>query len=56
MQNRSEFIYPDQLWMFPVNDLAIKVPKCTKYGMKACNIFRYLVKRPIVYFSFRYMC
>ena len=44
MQNLTDFRTPPSstaktTWTFSLNDIAIKVPKCTKYGINACNIF-----------------
>ena len=27
----SMSVYPNQTWKFPLNEIAIEVPKCTKY-------------------------
>ena len=34
---------PNQTQMFPVNKIAIKVPKCTKYVIKVCNFCKFVV-------------
>ena len=48
MQNRTDsetprFSIPKQTWTCPLNVIAIKVAKCTKYEIKSYNIFRFLV-------------
>ena len=48
-QDHAEFgtlvlVQPNQTWMIPVNKIAMKLPKCTKYGIKAWDI--YIFKRP----------
>ena len=40
MQNHTDsrtqrFSTPQKIWMFPLQDIAIKVVKCTKYDTKA---------------------
>ena len=60
MQNRTDsgtplFVHPKQTWMFPLHDISIKVPKCTKYDIKAYNFFRFLVCFQYFKFSFNYM-
>ena len=60
MQNRTDsgtprFSTPKQTWTFPLNDIAIKVAKCTKYEIKSYNIFRFLVCSLDFKFSFNYM-
>ena len=49
-------LHPNQTWIFALNDITIKVPKCTKYGIKACIIFIFLVSVQSFKFSFHYMC
>ena len=39
MQNRTNsrtpcLVHPNHIWMFPLHNIAIKVPKCTKYEVK----------------------
>ena len=36
-------VHPYQTWMFPLNNIAIKVPKCTKYERNVYSFFRFLV-------------
>ena len=47
IQNRTDSVTPGcsthQTWMFPLHDIAIKVPKWIKYEIKAYNFFRFLV-------------
>ena len=52
MQNRTDsgspcFSILKQTWMFPLNDNAIKVAKCTIYEIKSYNIFRFSCLFPI---------
>ena len=35
--------HPNQTWVFPLHNIAVKMPKCTKYEIKAYNFFRFLV-------------
>ena len=60
MQTRTDsgttrFSTPKQTWMLPLNDIAIKVAKCTIYEIKSYNIFRFLVCSQYFNFSFNYM-
>ena len=60
MQNHTDsgtlhFSIPKQTWMFPLNDITVKVAKCTKYEIKTYNIFRFLVCSQYFKFSFNYM-
>ena len=39
-------VHPNQIWRFPVNKIAIKVPKCTKtrdksvqFRLRICGLF-----------------
>ena len=36
-------VHPNQTWTFPLNDIAIKVPKWPKYDRNLYNFFRFLV-------------
>ena len=67
MQNRTifwdlriaeelEISTPQPNMTFPLNDIAIKVSQCTKYGIKVCNFFRFLVCFQNFRFSFHFMC
>ena len=47
-------VHPNETWMFPINKITIKVPKCSKYLIKACNLFRFWFQ--CFNFSFHYMC
>ena len=47
-------VYPKQTRMFPFN-ITIKVAKCTKYEIKAYDIFRFLVRAQYFKFSFNSM-
>ena len=40
----------------PLNEIAIKVHKYTKYEIKVQNFFRFLVSSQYFKFSFHYMC
>ena len=60
MQNRTDsgtprFSIPKQTWMFPLNNIAIKVAKSTKYEIESYNNFRFLVCSQFLKFSFNYM-
>ena len=35
--------HPKQTWTFPLNDIAIEVPKCTKYKINVYEFFRFLI-------------
>ena len=48
-------VHSNQTWMFPLNGITIKVSKCTKYGIKVCNFFKFLVCFQYFKFSFHYM-
>ena len=37
-----QLVQPNQAWIFPLNDMAIKVHKCTKYEIQVYNFFRFL--------------
>ena len=37
-----DLLHPNQTWTFPLNNIVIKVPKCTNNGLKVCNFFRFL--------------
>ena len=57
MQNRTDsriphFSIPQTKWTFPLHDITIKVAKCTKYEIKACNFFRFVVYSQYFKFSF----
>ena len=49
-------VHPNQTWIFPLNDIAIKVPKWTKYERNLYNFFRFLVCSQYFKFSFHFMC
>ena len=36
-------VHSNQTMTFPVNEITIKVPKCTKYRIKTWDIFSFLV-------------
>ena len=60
MQNRTNFgtprfSTPQTNMDVPHNDIAIKVPKCTKYVLKGYYIFTFLVSVQYFKFSFIYM-
>ena len=48
-------VHPNQTWMFPLYKIAIKVPKYTKYDVKANNFFIFLVSSQYFKFSFNFM-
>ena len=61
MQNRTDFGTPrfstSQPSMdVPLNDIAIKVPKSTKYKVKVQNCFIFLVCSQYFKFSCNYVC
>ena len=61
MQNRTDsgiprFSTPQPNMHGPLNDIAIKVHKYTKYEIKVQNFFRFLVCFQHFKFSFNYMC
>ena len=49
-------VHPNQTWIFPLNNIAIKVPKWTKYERNLYNFFRFLVCSQYFKFSFHFMC
>ena len=49
-------VHPNQTWTFPLNNIAIKVPKCPKYERNLNNLFRFLVCSQYFKFSFHFMC
>ena len=49
-------VHPNETWMFPLNDIAIKVPKCPKYERNLYNLFRFHVCSQYFKFSFHFMC
>ena len=52
-------VHPNQtwtFWMFPLKDIAIKVPKWAKYARNLYNFFRFLVCFQYFKFSLHYMC
>ena len=60
MQNRTDFetvcfSTPQANMDVPHNNIAIKVPKCTKYVIKAYYIFIFLVSVQYLKFPFIYM-
>ena len=60
MQNHTDsgtpcFSTQKQTWTFCLNNIAIKVAKCTKYEIKAYNFFSFLVCSQYFKFSFNYM-
>ena len=60
MQNRANSGTPccstsKQTWIFLLQDIVIKVAKCTEYEKKAYNFFRFLVCSQYFKFSFSYM-
>ena len=61
MQNRTNsgiprFSTPQPNMDVPLNDIAIKVYKSTKYEIKVQNFFRFVVCFQYFKFSFTYMC
>ena len=48
-------VHPNQIWMFPLHDITIKVPKCTTYEINVYNFFRFQVCSQYFKFSFNYM-
>ena len=56
IQGLRVLVSPNETWTFPVNEIRIEVLKCTKYGIKECNVFRFLVCFQYFMFSFHYMC
>ena len=60
MQNRTIaglriLVHPKQTWTVPLNNISIKVAKCTKHEIKAYNFFRFLVCVQYFKFSFNNM-
>ena len=49
-------VHPNQTWIFPLNDIAIKVPKWTKYERNLYNFFRFLVCSQYFKSFFHFMC
>ena len=48
-------VNPNQTWTFPLNKIAIKVPKYTKYEVKANNFLIFLVCSQYFKFSFNFV-
>ena len=61
MQNRTDFgiqcfSTPQPNMDVSSYDISIKGLKCTKYGVKVCHFFTFLVCYQYFTFSFYYMC
>ena len=52
----SILVHPKQTWMFPVNDITIKVPKCTKIWDKSEQFLRICDFTQYFKASFDFMC
>ena len=52
MQNRTDFMSPRFSTPQTNMDVSIKVPKSTKYGIKMCYFFRFLIYFQYLGFSF----
>ena len=41
-QDSQVLLHTNPAWTFTVNEITMKVPKCTKYGIHIYNIFRFV--------------
>ena len=56
IQELHVLLHPKQTWTFPLNEIAIKVPKCTKYETNLCIFFKFVLCFQYFKISFCYMC
>ena len=59
MQNRTNLgrrvlVHPNEAWMFAIYDIAIKIPKCTKYEINVYNVIIFLIYFPYFKFLFHF--